>query len=241
MPTAVLDRAFFRDLFRQIEEIDQLGQHIIEHPKTGMLMVLVPAGKLIFDTDEVDLPAYYVAVHPVTNAQYARFVAETGHREPDRAEWGTPVWSSGTFRPEEADHPVVCVNFDDAKAYCSWAGLRLPTQHEWAAATIGLDDREYMWGDNGNLNRCRNHSLRGKTTEGVWHYAKGGTPLGGLQFSGNVWEWCGGVFSNVVARGGAWWLDDRRVTSSFRRTVGPNTFLASINGFRCVHGLDASL
>ena len=59
MPPAVLDRAFFRDLFRQIEEE---GQHLIEHPKTGLLMVLVPAGKFLAASGggspfEVDLPA----------------------------------------------------------------------------------------------------------------------------------------------------------------------------------------
>ncbi|MCX6876023.1 MAG: SUMF1/EgtB/PvdO family nonheme iron enzyme [Verrucomicrobia bacterium] len=183
MPPSVLDRAFIRDIFRQTEA----DEFLIEHPKTGMLMVLVPAGKFLTDTGghppfEVDLPAYYVAVHPVTNAQYARFVAETAHCPPDNQVWQ----ESGKM-----NHPVTDVTWHAARAYCKWAGLRLPTELEWEKAARGLDGRAYPWGKDWDPNRCRNSGNKGgETTAGVWRYGQGGAPFGGLHLSGNVNELC---------------------------------------------------
>jgi len=246
-----LDRAFMRDLFRQTEA----DEFLIEHPKTEMLMTLVPAGKFLTDTCggtpfEVDLPAYYVAVHPVTNAQYARFVAETGHPPPNNLFWQ----ESGKM-----NHPVTDVSWDDATAYCGWAGLRLPTELEWEKAARGLDGRAYPWGKNWNPIRCRNHKNKGgEATAGVWRYGQGGAPFGGLQLSGNVWEWCadwhdGNAYTRYrqgnlappslgtsrVVRGGSWFDDlPGRFSASRRHFSCPGA--SNARGFRCVGGLDAS-
>lgn len=201
MHSSVLNRAFFRDLFRQTEA----DEFLIEHPKTGMLMVLVPAGKFLTDTDgsspfEVELPAFYVAVHPVTNEQYARFIVETDHRLPAPSLSYCPLlWKNGTFPPEKAAHPVVYVSWDDATAYCQWAGMRLPTELEWEKAARGLDGRDYPWGKNWDPSRCRNYRNRGLgPTAGVWRYGSGGAPFGGLQLSGNVWEWCADWYDHAA-------------------------------------------
>ena len=214
MPHAVLDRDFIRDLFHHSEEV---GQHLIEHPRTGMLMVLVPAGRFLAGTHggapfEVDLTAYYVAVHPVTNAQYFRFVAETGYRKPENTEWGRPVGTNGAIPQGKANHPVVFVSLHDATAYCQWAGLRLPTELEWQKAASGLDGRAFPWGKNWDPKRCRNFVNKGdeKTASG-WRYGLGGSPFGVLQLSGNVWEWC----DDGVARGGSWDLGGPPAPRSF--------------------------
>jgi len=199
MPPTILDRTFFCELSLQIEELDQ---HLIVHPKTGMLMAMVPAGKFLTDTDgvpfEVDLPAYYVAVHPVTNAQYARFVNETEHPNAERSHpYSRSVWNNGTFPSGKADYPAVCVGWDDAAAYCLWAGLRLPTELEWEKAARGQDGRAFPWGQNWNPSRCRNTQNKGaETTANVWSYGHGGSPYGGLQLSGNVWEWCNDYYDD---------------------------------------------
>jgi len=74
-----------------------------------------------------------VAAAEVTNAQFAEFLAATGY-EPAVPHRFLAHWSDGRPPAAEADHPVTFVDLDDARAYCAWAGGRLPTEDEWQLA-----------------------------------------------------------------------------------------------------------
>ena len=137
--------------------------------KDGVPMVLIPAGEFEMgdhdgdgDDDErpvhpVYLDAFYIDKYEVTNAQYRKFVQATGHREPvgyayvnGRWQHGFKPWSDPGFNG--ANQPVVCVNWEDAKAYADWSGKRLPTEAEWERAARGTyvgqgNYKRHVWGD----------------------------------------------------------------------------------------------
>lgn len=152
----------------------------------GSVLVLIPAGQFLAGDDRfpVELPAYYLGLHEVTNAQYKRFVDATGHNPPRH-------WERKEFPPQTADHPVCHVTWDDARAYCQWAKLRLPTELEWEKGARGVDGRVYPWGNNWDAGRCVSRRLSGgQQTAPVTSFPEGHSPWGLFHMAGNVFEWC---------------------------------------------------
>jgi len=188
----------------------------------GTEMIYIPSGEFLTGSDEttdekppheVYLDGFYIARYPVTNGQYRGFVAATEHRSPlhwkgkqVQARAGGPFhWKAGTYPEDKGDHPVVCVSWHDALAYCSWLReevgqeIRLPTEAEWEKAARGTDGRANPWGDEFDRSKCNTKQLVryhaapvgiGDTTPVGKYSPEGDSPYGVADMEGNVWEWC---------------------------------------------------
>ena len=181
---------------------------------------------------EVNLPAYWMGRSEVTRGQYRCFMDAGGYSNP--AYWSaegwawrvnkgrtTPdywadvqTWGGHTFTQSES-HPVVGVTYPEAAAFCTWAGVRLPSEAEWekAARAGGTQPYTYPWGYAWNIEAC-NHwydsnaaggGLASYQTAPVGSYPAGDSRFGCQDMSGNVWEcvadWYGSLQGSSRASG----------------------------------------
>jgi hypothetical protein len=206
----------------------------------------VPAGEFIMGDDtgdddeksahQVYLDAYYIGKYPVTNAEYARFLADRGR--------GFEMPAS------EENRPVVGVSWYDAIDYARWAGMRLLTEAEWEKAAswdVGAAPRSrprnglYPWGNRFNKKKCNTDESGINGTTPVDKYAPAGdSPYGVSDMAGNIWEWCSSQYKDYpyraddgredltdyevprVLRGGSFYLDAWAARCASRHGDGPD-------------------
>ncbi len=131
--------------------------------RDGSTLVQVEGGEFLMGTNEPTVifgkpefvcrvKPFWISKYEVTNRQFARFVDESGYKPQGR-------WRMYYYAGLD-NHPVVCVTWKDAVAYCRWAGLRLPTEAEWEKAARGNDGRKYVWGDDWQPEASNNWNLR---------------------------------------------------------------------------------
>lgn len=190
--------------------------------------VVIPGGRFTMGTStepwaldnerpahQVEVPAFLLDAAPVTNGEYAQFIADGGYDDP---RWWTPAgwehrvsaglaapmhwqrdgdgWAYTRFgrtTPVISEEPVVHVCFHEAQAYASWAGKRLPTEAEWEKAArfdpATGRSRRYPWGDGDPTPEHANLGQRHLSPAVVGAYPAGASPLGVHQLIGDVWEW----------------------------------------------------
>lgn len=201
-----------------------------KHPKDGRHMAQIPEGiYLAGASDEpVWLDGFFIDVFPVTNADFARFVAATGHPAPS-------YWDGSRCDPRIYDHPVVEVSHIDATAYADWAKKILPTAQQWEKAARGTTGTVWPWGDQASAAKCNARETGIATTTSVSRYHSGVSPYGVYDLVGNVWEW-----TCSVASPGRYELKGSAFTSpAFRGSPAAfndaNDFMRDDDtGFRCV-------
>lgn len=126
----------------------------------------------------IELPAYFIDIHEVTNAQYKAFVDKSAAAPP------LAGWTARGPSDSELDNPVRAVTFEWAGAYCASLGKRLPTEAEWEVAAGGKDGTKFAWG-----NDVAVVSLPATGTYPVMSVAGNKSSLGVFDLTGSVWEW----------------------------------------------------
>ena len=250
-----------------------LGSTLVSDMDAATL-VYIPAGEFLmgsnFDDpfaleDErpqhiINMPAYWIDQTEVTNDQYAACVAVGNCTEPRFFHSSLRVNYYGN--PDYAGHPVVWVNWQQAAAYCDWAGRRLPTEAEWEKAARGEDGRIYPWGNEEAAAAHANFDILNRDTEPVGSFPDGASPYGVLDMAGNVAEWVDAYYTTTyyshyanltatpeaflrfhdglrVLRNGAWNDKGVNLRAAFRRFAPIIEYSINNVGFRCAISIEA--
>jgi formylglycine-generating enzyme required for sulfatase activity len=230
----------------------------------GMVMMSVPAGTFTMgstgleDYDlwyaetpahEVYLDAFFIDKTEVTNGMYALCVNNGPCTEPELTLSSTRSTYYGDY--SYTTFPVIFVTWDQARAYCQWAGARLPSEAEWEKAARGSDTRLFPWGDEEPTCERSNFLGCAGDTRAVGSHPLGVSPYGVLDMAGNVAEWVNDWMdesyytysprenprgpssgSDRVLRGGSW-ISTNSTIRSAARDLFLSEFGDAVTGFRC--------
>ena len=218
-------------------------------PNGGFEMGITPTSNTRVFTQEtprhtIVLPEYQISRFQVTNLQYRQFIEETNHNS-------MAGKKKQSILEEELQKPVVFVSWYDAKAFCEWASVLLPSEPQWEKAARGVDGRRFPWGDSTPTAKHCNFAEHESGTTVVGSYSPAGdSPYSVADMAGNVWEWTNSLYKGYpydsldgrenetsqdrrVLRGGSWRNEADEVRSSNRYSARP-TLSTGYVGFRVV-------
>lgn len=196
----------------------------------------------------VTVPAFKIDKYEVTASEYKACVTASGCTA------GNTGNDCNYNKSGKENHPINCVDWTQAKAYCTWAGKRLPTEAEWEKAARGTDGRKYPWGNDAlDCNRAV-HSASPCYSPGtavVGSKPTGASPYGAMDMAGNAWEWVEDWYHTTytgaptdgsawltptgttrVGRGGSWTSGSANYLRVSGRGGGPTDWDIG-SGFRC--------
>jgi formylglycine-generating enzyme required for sulfatase activity len=224
-------------------------------PVVTEVMVEIPGGLFTMGIDggspdegpahEVDVPTFQMDKFEVTNADFAAFVEAAGYQTDAEKRGASRMWRDD-YGVGEDNHPVVRVTWNDATAYCTWLGKRLPSEAEWEKAARGPEGFVYPWGDEWDPTQAnvKESGIRGTTAVGS--YPPNGYGLHDM--AGNVWEWTGDWYQAYpgntepdpfygeqfrAVRGGGWFEEGPQVVTYNRNAADPDATANDDLGFRC--------
>lgn len=218
-------------------------------------MVRIPSGTFMMGSADGD--ASERPVHPVTVAAFEMDVTEVtvaAYQDCVDAkacsEAARNRWCNAGFS-ELVDHPINCVDLNQAETYCRWLGKRLPTEQEWEYAARGADGRKYPWGDDAPEDQLcwSGGSVEFReVTCAVGSFPSGDSPFGLFDMEGNVAEWTSSYWSKdysakptaefVVARSSGFRNDDAwYVRATGRSPFSPKGQSYDL-GIRCVRSAE---
>jgi len=230
--------------------------------------ILIPAGEFTMGSNkgndnekpahQIYLNSYYIDKYEVTNAQYEACVKVSKCTVPHEIK--SSIRGNYYGNHEVDNYPVIYVDWTQAKAYCEYAGKRLPTEAEWEKAARGTDGRMYPWGN--ELPNCSRLNYRGEDnscledTRSIGDYPSGASSYGVMDMAGNVREWTSSnykpypykiddgredLYSNnlKVVRGGAWSFSSDYISVSHRFNLDPS-YNDDNTGFRCAQSAEGT-
>jgi formylglycine-generating enzyme required for sulfatase activity len=156
----------------------------------------------------VNVPAFRIDRDEATVAMWSHCVSDGACTLPNQS---SALCNYGAAGKEQ--HPINCISWDQARAFCSWAGKRLCSEAEWELAAVGSDGRTYPWGDDAPT--CERAVLDQEefgcgtgSTFPVGSKPEGDSPYGARDMIGNVWEWVEDFYhddyENAPSDGSAW-------------------------------------